>query len=203
LVAFLRRHLVLTSLLLGVLALLTLVTATGVAVWQAAHTDEASRRDRVDVIAVLGAAQYSGEPSPTFRGRLEHAALLYREGFAPRVLVLGGKRPGDASTEAEVGRSWLVSQGLPEDAVRAEPVGNTTHESLRAALGFMRQNDLTTIMLVSDPWHNLRIRRMARDLGLEAYVSATWQSAARSQWTRLSAYTRETFAYLYYRALRR
>jgi uncharacterized SAM-binding protein YcdF (DUF218 family) len=199
----LRRHLVLTGLLLAMLGLLVLVTATGVAVWQAAHTDEASRRDRVDLIAVLGAAQYGGEPSPTFRGRLEHAALLYGRGFGPRVLVLGGNRPGDLSTEAEVGRSWLVARGLPDDAVFAEPVGNTTHESLRAALGFMRENDLTTVMLVSDPWHNLRIRRMARDLGLEAFVSATWRSAARSQWTRLSAYTRETFAYLYYRALRR
>lgn len=193
----------LTGLLLALLGLLVLVTATGVAVWQAAHTDEASRRDRVDLIAVLGAAQYGGEPSPTFRGRLEHAALLYGRGFGPRVLVLGGNRPGDLSTEAEVGRSWLVARGLPDDAVFAEPVGNTTHESLRAALGFMRENDLTTVMLVSDPWHNLRIRRMARDLGLEAFVSATWRSAARSQWTRLSAYTRETFAYLYYRALRR
>jgi uncharacterized SAM-binding protein YcdF (DUF218 family) len=202
-VPFLRRHLVLTGLLLALLALLVLVTATGVAVWQAAHTDEASRRDRVDLIAVLGAAQYGGEPSPTFRGRLEHAALLYGRGFGPRVLVLGGNRPGDLTTEAEVGRSWLVARGLPDDAVFAEPIGNTTHESLRAALGFMRENDLATVMLVSDPWHNLRIRRMARDLGLEAFVSATWRSAARSQWTRLSAYTRETFAYLYYRALRR
>jgi len=199
----LRRHLVLTGLLLALLALLVLVTATGVAVWQAAHTDEAGRRDRVDLIAVLGAAQYGGEPSPTFRGRLEHAALLYGRGFGPRVLVLGGNRPGDLTTEAEVGRSWLVARGLPDDAVFAEPIGNTTHESLRAALGFMRENDLATVMLVSDPWHNLRIRRMARDLGLEAFVSATWRSAARSQWTRLSAYTRETFAYLYYRALRR
>ncbi|MGH2572690.1 MAG: YdcF family protein [Actinomycetota bacterium] len=201
--SFFRRHLLLTGLLLALLALLVLVTVTGVAVWQAAHTDEASRRDRVDVIAVLGAAQYGGEPSPTFRGRLEHAALLYGQGFGPRVLVLGGNRPGDLSTEAEVGRSWLVARGLADDAVFAEPVGNTTHESLRAALDFMRENDLTTVMLVSDPWHNLRIRRMARDLGLEAFVSATWRSAARSQWTRLSAYTRETFAYLYYRVLRR
>jgi hypothetical protein len=44
---------------------------------------------------------------------------------------------------------------------------------------------------------------MARDLGLNAYVSATWHSAAKSHWTRLSGYTRETLAYLYYRLLGR
>jgi hypothetical protein len=40
---------------------------------------------------------------------------------------------------------------------------------------------------------------MARDLGIEAYVSATFHSAARSQRTRLAGYVRETFAYLFYR----
>jgi len=40
---------------------------------------------------------------------------------------------------------------------------------------------------------------MASDLGIEAYASATWQSAARTEGTRLGGYVRETFAYLYYR----
>ena len=180
-----------------------LVLASGVAVWRAAHHDEARVVDHVDVIAVLGAAEYGGRPSPTFRGRLEHAALLYRRGFSSRVLVLGGKQPGDPVTEAESGRAWLISDGLPETAVSAEPKGNTTLESLRAATEYLRDQNLESVLLVSDPWHNLRVRRMARDLGVRAYVSATWQSAAKSQWKRLGGYARETFAYLYYRILRR
>jgi uncharacterized SAM-binding protein YcdF (DUF218 family) len=67
----------------------------------------------------------------------------------------------------------------------------------------MRQHGMHSAFLVSDPWHNLRIRRMASDLGIVAYVSATWHSAARSQATRLDGYTRETFAYLYYRLTNR
>ncbi len=190
-------------LALAVLIPLGLILTSGVAVWQAAHNDEARRIDRVDVIAVLGAAMYGRRPSPTFQGRLEHAALLYQRGFAQRLLVLGGKQPGDEGTEADTGRSWLISNGLPESAVSAEPEGNTTFESLRAAADFMREQDLETVMLVSDPWHNLRVRRMARDLGMRAYVSATWHSAARSQWKRLGGYARETFAYLYYRVVGR
>jgi uncharacterized SAM-binding protein YcdF (DUF218 family) len=197
------RRTPLLILALAVVVPLLVVILSGVAVWQAAHKDEARRVDRVDVIAILGAAEYGGRPSPTFRGRLEHAALLYRRGFSARLLVLGGKQPGDRLTEADSGRSWLVSNGLPEAAVSAEPKGNTTLESLRAAAEFMRDRDLRTVLLVSDPWHNLRVRRMARDLGLRAYVSATWQSAAKSQWKRLGGYTRETFAYLYYRVLGR
>jgi uncharacterized SAM-binding protein YcdF (DUF218 family) len=196
-----RRHRVLLALLLVVLVVVGVLTATSVAVWRAAHTDEARRVGHADVIAVLGAAQYNGRPSLTFQGRLEQAELLFEKGFSARVLVLGGGKPGDRTTEAQSGRDWLVGHGLPADAVFADPQGSTTFESLKAAAGFMRAHSLRSAFLVSDPWHNLRIRRMARDLGIQAYVSATWHSAAKSPWKRFDGYTRETFAYLAYRVL--
>jgi vancomycin permeability regulator SanA len=184
--------------LLVLLALLPLV-ASAVAVWRAAHTDEASEVDRADVILVLGAAQYDGVPSPIFKGRLDHGALLFEKGFAERIMVLGARQEGDQFSEAEAGERYLVERGLPEEAVGASPEGGSTLESLQGAADRMRESQMDSAFLVSDPWHNLRIRRMARDLGIEGYVSATWHSAARSQSTRLQGYARETLAYLYYR----
>jgi uncharacterized SAM-binding protein YcdF (DUF218 family) len=198
-VGAIRRHRILS----GLLALLAIVGAvlavTAVAVWRAAHHDDASEIDTADLIVVLGAAQYDGEPSPVFAGRLDHAALLFGQSRAPMVVVVGGNRPGDLSTEAEAGRDYLIAQGLPTSSVAAEPLGNTTYQSLRALSGWMRQRQLHSAFLVSDPWHNLRIERMAADLGFEGHASATWTSAARSEETRLGGYVRETFAYLYYR----
>ena len=43
-----------------------------------------------DAIAVFGAAEYDGRPSPVLRARLDHALALYREGLAPLVITLGG-----------------------------------------------------------------------------------------------------------------
>ena len=169
------------------------------AVWRAAHTDEASEVGRADAILVLGAAQYAGDPSPVFRGRLDHGALLYEKGFADRIIVLGAGQKGDATTEAQAGTDYLISRGIPSDDVTPSPRGRTTQESIAAAADLMRESDLQSAFLVSDPWHNLRIRRMARDEGIEGFVSATWHSAAKSQSTRLQGYARETFAYLYYR----
>jgi vancomycin permeability regulator SanA len=203
-VGFIRRHRVVSVLVLAVLALLVLLGITGTAVWKAAHHDEASRVDHADVILVLGAAQYNGRPSPVFESRLRHAALLYKERFSPSVVVLGSNKQGDLTTEAEAGRDWLlIYGGLPQQSVFAEPKGNSTLESLQAAATFMRDHHQETAFLVSDPWHNLRIRRMARDLGITAFVSATGASAARTQWTRLAGYARETVGYLYYRVLHR
>ena len=113
--------------------------------------------------------------------------------------MLGGRIPGDTTTEAQAGRDFLVRDGLPSTQVLAEPEGNTTYESLQAAASLMKRRGLRSAFLVSDPWHNLRIKKMASDLGITAYASATWHSAARSLPTRLAGYARETFAYLYYR----
>ena len=200
---FVRRHPIVSVLGLLVLGAVSVVGVTGLAVWRAAHTDDARRVDHADLIIVLGAAQYGGRPSPVFQGRLAQGKLLFDERFAPDVLVVGGNQPGDVTTEGQAGRDWLVQQGLPSADVFAEPVGNDTLESLRSAAAFMRQRGMTSAFLVSDPWHNLRIRRMGRDLGIKAYVSATWSSAARSHRTRFDGYVRETFAYLDYRFLGR
>jgi uncharacterized SAM-binding protein YcdF (DUF218 family) len=198
-VGIVRRHPILTILLLLVVAIVGIIGTTAAAVWRSAHTDDATRIDHADVIVVLGAAQYNGTPSPVFQGRLVQAEHLYRDGFAPAILVLGANQPGDATTEGASGRDWLIKQGVPTTDVYSDPVGTDTLQSLEGAAAFMRDHGMQSAFLVSDPWHNLRIKRMAGDLGIRAYASATWHSAATGQWTRVQGYTRETFAYLAYR----
>jgi uncharacterized SAM-binding protein YcdF (DUF218 family) len=198
-VRWVRRHPVWAAVSFVLLLSLGFVAGCGIVVWRAAHHDDASEIDRADAIVVLGAAQYDGDPSPVFAGRLDHAALLYEQGRAARILVLGAGQPGDRFTEAEAGQTYLIGKGVPEDAIIPVPQGHTTFESLEAAAPVMLDAGLSSAFLVSDPWHNARVERMAGDLGLDGHASATWHSAARSHDTRLEGYIRETFAYLYYR----
>jgi uncharacterized SAM-binding protein YcdF (DUF218 family) len=198
-----RRHPILVGVALVLVVALTVLCASAMTVWRAAHDDDASRVERADLIIVLGAAQYGGSPSPVFQGRLDHAVLLYRQGRADSVMVVGGKAPGDSTTEAQAGRDYLVSHGVPADSAVAEPVGRTTYESLAGAATYMREHGMDSAFLVSDPWHNARITRMASDLGIRGYASATWTSAATSEDTRFTGYARETVAYLYYRVFGR
>jgi vancomycin permeability regulator SanA len=202
-VRWIRRHPLLATLGFVVLLSVGFMAGCAIVVWTAAHHDDASEIDRADAIVVLGAAQYDGEPSPVFAGRLDHAALLFEQGRADQVLVLGSGQPGDRFTEAEAGRRYLLDKGLPEEAIVPVPEGHTTFESLRAAAPVMREAGMDSAFLVSDPWHNARVERMAGDLGIDGHASATWQSAATSQDTRAEGYVRETFAYLYYRLVGR
>jgi uncharacterized SAM-binding protein YcdF (DUF218 family) len=200
-VRLIRRHPFLAVIGSLVLVALLVVVASAVVVWRAAHHDGASDVDHADAIVVLGAAQYDGDPSPVFRGRLDHAVLLWEQGRADRVVTVGGKQPGDRTTEAEAGRAYLIDQGVPAEAVVAIPEGGTTFESLRAASRWLNDQGHGSAFLVSDPWHNARIEAMAGDLGLTGHASATWTSGATSEESRGQGYLRETFAYLHYRLL--
>ena len=144
-----------------------------VRIWQQGATDE---RRPADAILVLGAAQYDGKPSPVFEARLEHAVALWKEGVAPWFIVTGGKLPGDRTTEAAVARRYAVAHGVPESAIFGEDEAHNTLDSLAAAAVQMRDRDLRTVVLVSDPTHMLRTLRIAKDLGLEAWGSPTTTS---------------------------
>ena len=63
---------------------------------------------RVDVIVVLGAAEYRGKPSPVLQARLNHALVLYLRRLAPYILTTGGAGGDPVYTEGEVGRAYLL-----------------------------------------------------------------------------------------------
>lgn len=144
-----------------------------------------SRQDQrrpVDAIVVLGAAQYNGKPSPVLRARLDHAFGLYREGLAPTVVVTGGIGAGDRVSEATVGRQYLVGRGIPDSAVVVRPEGRSTQTSIRSVADWATERATPRVLLVSDPFHMLRLRIEAARNGLEAYTSPTRSSPISDRW---------------------
>ena len=172
--------------------------------WLAFRIWSQSRNDEVhsaDVIVVLGAAQYDGDPSPVLKARLDQAAYLYDEDLSDTVIVTGGKRSGDRFTEAGVSEDYLVSDhAIPEEAILQEEEGNTTLESLEGVREIAEEEGLDTALLVSDPMHSERIKRMALDLGFdEAYASwASYERLDRSRETKAKELVREVGALLIY-----
>ena len=124
-----------------------------------------------DAIAVLGASQYWGDPSPVFSNRLDHAYDLWSQGVAPLILTVGGKIDGDITTEAEAGRRYLIDKGVPADQVIALPAGSNTLESVSMIGDELRSRGLGSVTLVSDRLHLARTKAIAKALGLEAHVS--------------------------------
>lgn len=142
----------------------------------------ASRRNeatRAQAIVVFGAAQYNGTPSPVLQARLDHAAKLYEQGYADRVVVTGGRLPEDRFSEASASARYLSGRGVPDSSILREVQGRTSWESLASAARFLKQRGFTDVVLVSDGFHSARIGAMASELGLEGHTSPTTTSPIR------------------------
>ena len=157
----------------GCLVLAIVAGYTTYRIWARGQHDD---RRPVDVIVVMGAAQYDGRPSAVFAARLDHAVALYLAGLAPRLIVTGGKADGDRTTEAASARAYAKAHGVPDEAILLEDRSRTTLESIRAVKDIMRANGLATAVFVSDRPHMLRVLRIANDLGITAWSSPTQTS---------------------------
>lgn len=161
---------VLTFLVVATFAL-WLVSAAAVLIWSS--RDEARP---AQAIVVLGAAQYAGKPSPVLRARLDHALDLWNRHLASILILTGGTGLGDTTSEAAVGRTYARKRGVPDSSILVESEGRTTSESMRAVAGMLEVRGLQSALLVSDPFHMLRLRILARRFGFTPYTSPTQTS---------------------------
>lgn len=182
------RRLVRGALLAAVL-MVAYVGVTFAQVYRASRSDGARP---ADAIVVLGAAQYDGRPSPVLQDRLDHALDLYDTGFSEWIVLTGGRREGDRFTEATAGYNYLRDRGVPDQHLLKEVQGASTFESLAASARFLRDRELTTVVLITSDYHAYRVEAVAEELGLDATVSPTGSRLGRP--AELGQLGRETIA---------
>jgi len=184
------------------LILLGMLLVAGVAGWLLwvngrieyyAHLDEARP---ADAIAIFGAAEYDGHPSPVFRARLDHGLALYRQGFAPMIVTRGGGAEEDSHSEGGVGHDYLLAHGVPESRIIAETQSSNTKESVERLGVIARANHLQRIVVVSDGTHLFRIHVLCAAEGLDVFTSPrppgkpiTRPQAAQRLWHEIGSYT--------------
>lgn len=151
------------------------------------------RRPYADALVVLGARASSTGPSAELRARLDHAATLWRDSAAGRVLVSGGE--SDGVSETEVMAAYLEAAGLPEGSVAPVHPSQNTRVLLRTLAGGNGER----YVAVTSPYHAFRLAREARRHDLRLAVSAPEcspeTSDPRAHRVRLAC---ETFAAVWY-----
>jgi uncharacterized SAM-binding protein YcdF (DUF218 family) len=159
---------------LRLLALL-LVVAAAWCIWVSRQIAAVARVDNAqpaDAIAVFGAAEYLGHPSPVLHARLDHAVELYRKQIAPLVITLGGGSDKDSgNTEGGVGRDYLLANGIPFGSIIAETRSTDTEQQVHRLVAIAHDNNLHHIVVVSDATHLFRIQQLCQDAGLDVYTS--------------------------------
>jgi uncharacterized SAM-binding protein YcdF (DUF218 family) len=154
---------------------LILLVATIWSIWVYQQIASVARQDNAqpaDAIAVFGAAEYLGHPSPVLHARLDHAVDLYRKQIAPLIITLGGGSDKDSgNTEGGVGRDYLLANGVPFGNIIAETRSIDTEQQVHRLAAIASENNLHHIVVVSDATHLFRIRELCKDAGLDVYTS--------------------------------
>ena len=155
-----------------------LLSLVGVYVWERRDTARPA-----PAIVVLGAAQYVGRPSPVLRARIDHAIDLWRRGLAPRIIFTGGFGDRDTTSEAAVGQRYAIEHGVPPRAILIENSGPL--DGGIAAAGRARSwmpSRRATVILVSDPFHMLRLSILARRFGMTPTRRRRARVRSRTSW---------------------
>ena len=141
-------------------------------------------------IVVMGAAQYDCVPSPDLRARLNQAALLYHERYAPLIVVTGNKKPGDKCTESQSGAMYLEARGVPSSDI-LEAGGNDSYENIADAQPALLAHGDRVILVTTDPFHEDRSMAIASDLSLTPSPTPT-QTSPITGWSTLPYFVKET-----------
>ena len=184
-------------LLAAVGALLLFFGITGSRIVRAAAETPTKK---ADVIAIFGAAEYAGHPSPVYKARLDHGYELFEEGMAPVVITTGGAGQDPDFSEGGVGRDYFLRRGVPEQALIAETQGSDTAQSAARVANIMRANGMHSCIAVSDAYHVFRIRALLEHEGVQVELAPRPESRPHSLWERFVAVMREAASYLAWKA---
>jgi len=197
-----NRPLKQAQIIAWVLVFAVIIAAVGWVIWvdrQIRYFADRNEARPADAIAVFGAAEYDGRPSPVLRARLDHAFALYQEKLAPLVITLGGGDPADRHSEGGVGHDYLMAHGVPDAAIIAETESSNTEESAKRLAVIARANGLKHVLVVSDGTHLFRVHALCSALGLDVYTSPRPEARGLSRWDGFQRTAHEILSYTLWR----
>ena len=85
-------------------------------------------------------------------------------------------------TEADAGQMYLTARGVPASAILMESTSHDTWDNLKGVQVQLERRHAKRLLIVSDGFHILRAKLMARTLGFTSYGSPAKNSPIRP-WT--------------------
>ncbi len=110
---------------------------------------------RWDAIVVPGSKVWrGGVPSKALRRRVDRAVSLFKEGYAPELVLTGGVGKF-APAEAIAAAKYAEAAGVPSSALRIEARSQSTLENARFSHALIGDK---SVLVVTDAYHVLRCR---------------------------------------------
>ncbi|MDF7675814.1 YdcF family protein [Neisseriaceae bacterium ESL0693] len=171
----------------------------GFCVYQVYRYSQPKPLHHADAALILGAAAWDKHPSPVFRERINHALILYQQGMVDKLIFTGGTPKTGYMTEAAVGRRYAIKKGVDKNDIVYENQSRDTWQNLVNAQAIAANNDIDSLIIVSDPFHLARAAIMARDLGMNnIQISPTPTTRYNSLMSKLPFLTQESGSLMMY-----
>ncbi|OPX44060.1 hypothetical protein CLHUN_20850 [Ruminiclostridium hungatei] len=128
------------------------------------------RTEKVDCVIVLGAGLKGETPTLVLAQRLDNTLAYAAENPGTVIIVSGGQGRGEAITEAEGMKRYLVRHGIDEDLIIKEEKSTSTFENMVFSRNLYKQSfgkELRRVMLITNDFHMFRSKMLAKRAGLE------------------------------------
>ena len=180
---------------ISILLFICFVSYVAFDIYSYGDTDEMTK---ADVAIVLGAEVWSNKPSPVFQERINHGIWLYKNGYVNKIIFTGGRSKDNEYSESFIAREYAIRNGVPSEDIWIEEQSTITQENIFLAVQIIKNNNMSTAILVSDPLHMKRAMLMAKDNELAVYSSPTPTTKYKTLQTKLPFLAREIFFYIGY-----
>jgi uncharacterized SAM-binding protein YcdF (DUF218 family) len=157
---------------------------------------------KADAAIVLGAAVWGEEPSPVFEERINHGIWLYMNGYVDKLIFTGGKGENTSISESAAAKYYAIEHSVPENDIFIEEESTITQENILYASKIVKENNISSVLLVSDPLHMKRAMLMCKDYDLTAYTSPTPTTMYKTIKNKIIFLSREVFFYIGYQIYR-
>lgn len=157
---------------------------------------------KADAAIVLGAGIWGDQPSPVFKERINHGIWLYKHGYVNKLIFTGGKGKHERISESRVAKSYAIMNSIPSKDILIEERSTITQENISFAAQIVKENNYSSVIMVSDPLHMKRAMLMAEDYGLKAYSSPTKTTRYQTIRSKTLFLAREVFFYVGYEIAR-
>jgi uncharacterized SAM-binding protein YcdF (DUF218 family) len=157
---------------------------------------------KADVALVLGAGVWGDKPSPVFEERINHAIWLYMNGYVDKLIFTGGKGRNNNYSDSSIAKKYAIDNSVPSEDIFIEEHSTITQENISYGTQIVEKNDMSTVILVSDPLHMKRAMLMAKDYGLKVYSSPTPTTKYKTVKSKALFLAREVFFHIGYEIYR-
>jgi uncharacterized SAM-binding protein YcdF (DUF218 family) len=180
-----------TLKLLIALFLISFIVVEGLIICLSKSQDDKN----VQYLIILGAAVHGQTISLSLQERLDKGIDYLNKYKDTKVIVSGGKGNGEDIAEADAMRMYLVKNGIDTNRIleEAQSVSTATNFKYSKMLLEKQGFDMNKeIMIVTNDFHMLRAKMIAKKIGFKAYGL----SCNTPDIVKINCYLREYFAFM-------